>query len=296
MSDLVIQLDNCFGIKHLEHTFSYDNDKNVHLIYAPNGCMKTSFAKTMRYVSKQSKNTPCDMLHEKDAAYKGLVSVTIDGRSITSEHLFVADGEEDVDASKSFANFLASSVLKSRYEAIYNSLIIQKDAVIRQLNNVSRSSDCEKEILATFKQNDNDTIFSVLERLAEEITVPKPSFDFRYNDIFDKSEKVKGFVEKNRDKLKTYFDQFQLLIGNSKIFRSHDGHTFGTFQASQLEKSVSDGDFFGVEHKIVLYGCAEPVSSAEDLSEILTKEKTTILSDEKLRGIFDSITSFTSVR
>ena len=57
---------NCYGIKELNQEFKFTPGKQIHLIYAPNGSMKTSFAKTMRYLSGQSKEKPCDKLHDKD--------------------------------------------------------------------------------------------------------------------------------------------------------------------------------------------------------------------------------------
>lgn len=60
----IIKIDwkNCFGIKQLEHEFKFEKGKPIHLIYAPNGSMKTSFAKTMKFLSGQSKEKPCDKL------------------------------------------------------------------------------------------------------------------------------------------------------------------------------------------------------------------------------------------
>lgn len=40
---------NCYGIKELNQEFKFTPGKQIHLIYAPNGSMKTSSAKTMRY-------------------------------------------------------------------------------------------------------------------------------------------------------------------------------------------------------------------------------------------------------
>lgn len=77
---LHIEMTNCFGIKQLMQDFNYSG-KFTHLIYAPNGTMKTSFAKTMRFVSKQSKTRPCDLLYPGDAAHGGTYSITMDGVS-----------------------------------------------------------------------------------------------------------------------------------------------------------------------------------------------------------------------
>lgn len=287
---LHIEMTNCFGIKQLMQDFDY-NGKFTHLIYAPNGTMKTSFAKTMRFISKQSKTKPCDLLYPEDAAHDGTYSITIDGAPIDSKRLFVANGDEDIDSSKAFANFLASTDLKSRYDEIYSHLTEKKNALMSKLNTVSRSSDCESELLSTFRISSEDTIFTVLEKLATEVVDNMPSFDFKYNDVFDKKEKVKVFVSNNRDKLQTYFNQFNQLINTSAIFRTHNGHTFGTYQATQLEKSLSDGGFFGVEHQIFLHGQAAPITSSDQFSTVIKNERERILNDRDLRNIFEEITA-----
>ena len=50
--DISVNLKNCYGINKLDYTFNF-NRKNGCLIYASNGTMKTSFAKTFL---KKSKN------------------------------------------------------------------------------------------------------------------------------------------------------------------------------------------------------------------------------------------------
>lgn len=51
MNTLKIDLENCFGIGKLCHTFDFSRN-SISLIYAPNGTMKTSFAKTFDVISK----------------------------------------------------------------------------------------------------------------------------------------------------------------------------------------------------------------------------------------------------
>ena len=50
MQKLKINLKNCYGIKKLEKEFDFSTN-NTFAIYAPNGVMKTSFAKTFRDLS-----------------------------------------------------------------------------------------------------------------------------------------------------------------------------------------------------------------------------------------------------
>ena len=41
-------LENCYGIKKLNASFDFSQEKKVHIIYASNGTMKTSFSKTIK--------------------------------------------------------------------------------------------------------------------------------------------------------------------------------------------------------------------------------------------------------
>lgn len=281
-----IDWENCYGIKELNQEFKFTPSKQIHLIYAPNGSMKTSFAKTMRYLSGQSKEKPCDKLHDKD---KSSFILKVDGLDVSKENIFVVNGDDDIDCSKSFVNFLASSELKNRYDSIYQQLSEKKELLISKLKSASLSSDCEKEIFGTFKQNDADTIFSILERLNSEVKSGLPKFEFKYNDVFDTKENVKKFIESNKDNLNIYIDNYNRLLGDSKLFRTVAGHTFGTYHVAQLQQYVSDGSFFGVNHKIVLQDDTE-LSSETELQELINSEQQRLLKDENLKKAFDKIT------
>lgn len=281
-----IDWKNCYGIKELNQEFQFSSGKQIHLIYAPNGSMKTSFAKTMQYLSGQSKEKPCDKLHDKD---KSSFILKADGLDIPKENIFVVNGDDDIDSSKSFINFLASSELKRRYDYIYQQLSEKKDFLISKLKSVSLSSDCEKEIFGTFKQNETDTIFSILERLNSEVKLGLPKFEFRYNDVFDTKENVKKFIEANKEYLNEYIKNYNRLLGGSKLFRSVGDHTFGTYHVAQLQQYVSDGSFFGVKHKIVLQDNTQ-LSSEKELQNLVDEEQKKLLQDEELKNSFDKIT------
>lgn len=286
ISKLKIDWKNCYGIKEFCHEFQFTPGKQIHLVYAPNGSMKTSFAKTMRYLSGQSKDKPCDKLHDKD---ESSFILKVDDLDVPKENIFVVNGDDDIDSSKSFVNFLASSELKDIYDSIYQQLSEKKDSLMSKLKSASSSSDCEKEILGAFKQNDNDTIFSILEYLNSMVKIGLPKFKFRYNDIFDVKENVKKFIESNKDNLNVYIENYNRLLENSKLFRTVAGHTFGTYHVTQLQQYVSDGSFFGVNHKIVLQDDTE-LSSEKELQDLVGNEQQRILNDKDLKKAFDKIT------
>lgn len=284
----IIKIDwkNCFGIKQLEHEFKFENGKPIHLIYAPNGSMKTSFAKTMKFLSGQSKEKPCDKLRPYE---ESKCDVFVDDKIISKDAIFVVNGDDDIDSSASFVNFLASSELKSKYDAIYKKLTKEKDALMTKLKSASASSDCEKELLEAFSSSNDTTIFNILESLSDKVKIGLPLYEFKYNDVFDPKEAVKHFLEANKDNLKEYIANYEKLLSESSLYRSTDGFSFGTYQASQLLQNVSDGNFFGVKHKMVLQNNVE-VTSHEQLNQIMIQEQEKVLNDVKLKKSFDKIT------
>ncbi len=281
--NLHINLENCYGIKKLNHTFDFSGG-SVQLVYAPNGSMKTSFAKTMKFLSGQSKDEPKDLLNPEASSAKEITFN--DNHPVTGGNIFVVNGDEEIDSSKSFTSFLASTELKQRYDSIYQLLKTNKDNLISKLKSISQSTDCEGEIFETFKNGDNDTIFSILERVSSSINNNK-LFNFKYNAIFDKKGAVKKFIESNRDGLQTYIDKYNELLSQSVLYRSINGHSFGTYQVDQLSLNISD--FFGVEHKIVLQNGCE-ITSLEEFRRIMQEEQDKILENEDLKKTFDKIT------
>lgn len=277
---------NCFGIKSLNHEFKFSSGRQVHLIYAPNGTMKTSFAKTMKFLSEQSKEKPCDQLCKENAVKYDLVA---DNNTVLKNNIFVVNGDDDLDSSGSFVNFLASTELKTKYDDIYKKLTKEKESLITKLKSSSQSADCEKEIVETFAQSDDDTIFSILERVNTEVNIGLPIFEFRYNDVFDTKGTVKVFLENHKANLIEYIENYEKLLTESTLYRSAGAHTFGTYKVAQLTQYVSDGIFFGVQHKIVLQDGTE-VTTHGQLQKMISDEQDRILNDEKLRKSFEKIT------
>jgi len=44
MKSIVFELENCYGIPKFYEKLDFTEEQRAHLIYAPNGTMKTSFA------------------------------------------------------------------------------------------------------------------------------------------------------------------------------------------------------------------------------------------------------------
>jgi hypothetical protein len=284
MKKLDINLENCYGIGKLNHSFDFSKS-NSYLIYAPNGTMKSSFAKTFSDLSKNDKKIiPCDRIYQ---TRKTIYEVKIDGTTIVPETILVIDAEDSTfDASAKISNFIASKELKKRYDEIYQELDKNKSDFIKKLKSVSQSSDCENEFIETYHTSQQ----SFFESLATIITLLDSKvikFDFKYNDVFDKKGNVKKFLEKNQSTLKEYIENYQSLISKSKFFKKSD-NSFGTYQANEIIKSTEDNSFFDAGHRFVLEGDMA-IDSSEELKTLVDKEITSIVNDQKLKEAFDKV-------
>ncbi len=287
MKKLYIDFENCFGIGKLNHEFDFEKSKSF-LIYAPNGTMKTSFARTLDLISKKDeKNLPCDRIYNTRLTK---CEVLADGNEINPNSILVINAEDNgFDASSKISTFLASKDLKEKYDAIYIELNSGKSEFIKKLKAISQSTDCETEFVNAFSEESLVTFFEVLlaqvKNLKDKFNKPQ----FRYNDVFDKKGNVKKFLDKNQAILDQYVSNYKNIISKSKFFReSSNNNTFGTYQANEILKSIEDNSYFDAGHKFVLEDGTE-IENSEQLKKLVQDEIHSILNDEKLKQSFERV-------
>ncbi|SDL52054.1 hypothetical protein SAMN04488034_105157 [Salinimicrobium catena] len=286
MKQLKIDLENCFGIGKLNHQFDFEKS-NTHLVYAPNGTMKTSFAKTFELVSKDDpRNKPCDRIYKSRVSKYEILN---EDSEINPDDILVINAEDDsFDASSKISSFLASKELKDEYDNIYQELNELKVEFIKKLKAISQSTDCETEFINTFSEDENSDFFEVLSNQVNQLKTEFEKYDFRYNDIFDKKGNVKKFLDKNQAILDQYVSDYKNIISNSKFFKESANNSFGTYQANTIIKSIEDNSFFEAGHKFVLEDGTE-IENAENLKTIVEEEIQNILNDEKLKKSFEKV-------
>lgn len=278
---LKINLENCFGIGELKHDFKFSTDKNVQLIYAPNGTMKTSLSNVFELLSADKKDEIKDRVFIEKVP---VVDIQINNEPIDKNSILVINANNK-DTVKSITKFIASNDLKRRYDEIYDELSEEKNRFITILRKQSRSTDCESEMKSAFE--DGETIFEYLERIDVLLGSEYQSYDFKYNDVFDKTNKVRVFISDNESLLDDYFQRYNELLTKSNFFRKSD-NSFGTLQANSLLESVSDNSFFEAGHTISL-STDEIISSKDDFTALIKNEMDQILKDEKLLKTFAKI-------
>lgn len=90
MDKIFFDLQNCFGIQKMQQEFDFHGD-NVIAIYARNGLMKTSFAKTLQKIQENKADEICDAIFGDTAN----AIIKIDGRKVDSNDVFVIKSFEN---------------------------------------------------------------------------------------------------------------------------------------------------------------------------------------------------------
>ncbi len=280
MNKLSVVLENCYGIGKLSTDFDFSRTKTC-AIYAPNGLMKTSFAKTFKDLSI-NKDTS-DLVFPERKTKRQIIDES--GNEIKPEEVFVVERYNQDYGSDRLSTLLVTKELKDDYDDAYREIEAEKNIFIKKLKSISQSSDCEHEVIQSF--NKDASLFEILEQVFPLLNSKQIQYTFRYNDVFDKKGNVKKFIDKNKDLLKSYFTNYESIISKSAFFKK-SSNTFGTYQAREILRSVSDNSFFEAGHLLELSNETK-IKSSNELKNILEDEINKILSDKDLKNIFDKI-------
>ncbi len=272
----IINIENCYGIGKIQKTSLDFSKSNSYLLYAQNGVFKTSFAKSLTDLINNE--MPKDNFYPNRESE---IKIEFNGKKISKENVAVFHSyDEKFSSEDSVTTFMAKSELKQRYDDILSELEKEKKALLKSLKS---GFNYEKEI-ETIK---NKNFYEILDNHLTEIENSEEHYSFKYHDIFDKSEKVKDFVNKNRDLIEQYFNKYKELLSLSKVFKHTEVGDFGTNHANDLKKALENDRFFKANHSLMI--AEEEIKNYNKLSEIFEEEKNKILNNENLKNSFVNI-------
>ncbi|QJW28694.1 hypothetical protein [Helicobacter pylori] len=275
----IINIENCYGIGKIKDTFLNFSQANSCLLYAQNGVFKTSFAKSLTDLINNK--MPKDNFYPNR---ESKIEIEFNGNKISKENVAVFHSyDEKFSSEDSVTTFMAESDLKQRYDNIFSELEKEKKVLLK---NLKSGFDYEKEI----KTIKNKSFYEILDNHLTDIENSEEHYSFKYHDIFDKSEKVKDFVNENRDLIEQYFNKYKELLSLSKVFKHTEVGDFGTNHANDLKKALENNRFFKADHSLMIAG--EEIKNYNRLSEIFEEEKNKILNNEDLKNSFANIEKF----
>lgn len=285
MQKVTVDLQNCYGIKKLKAEFDF-SDHRVYAIYAPNGSMKTSLAKTFKDV--------VDATASKDMIFPARVSsrkiTDENGVELPKESVFVIRPYDEVFGhTEKTSTLLVDSKLRKEYEELHIEIDKSKEIFVKALKEQSGSrKNLEKEISSTFTTRDDD-FYRALIRIKDEVLAQKdaPFSDIKYDTIFD--EKVLSFLGTKDVKtaIESYIKKYNELLAASTYFRKG---IFNYYNAATIAKSLADNGFFNAKHTVNLNADEKlEITSQKQLEELIAKEKEGITKDKDLRKKFAGI-------
>lgn len=281
---LSVKLKNCYGISSLEKEIDF-SENNICSIYASNGTMKTSFAKTFIDLSKGEKS--------KDEIYtdrETIREIKKNGSDLEKDGVFVIKPYDQEYKSDNISTLLVNQELKKQFDKEYQETQKQKEEFLKSIQKLSglKPQEIELEICDIFFQGEKNKFFEALERIEKEILNDEEAVyqDIKYNELFN--DKTKPAIESSDflSNIDNYVKKYNELLEKSNFFKKG---VFNHTQASDVATQLDKNGFFKAEHSVVLNGKNEHIKTKSDLEKIITEEKNSILQDKKLKDEFEKL-------
>ena len=288
MEKLNVVLKNCHGIRELDASFTFGERRNAVAIYAPNGTMKTSFARTLADLSNG--HTTADHMfpaRQTDRSVTDENGAELD----PSDVVVVLSYDEQLGPTESTSTLLVNQVLRKEYEALRVDLVKARENLVDALRAQSGTKqDVAETISRVFTQQD-DNFFNALVRISYEVEQLEdaPFADLPYDLLFN--DKVELILRSTslQSALAQYVTRLNELLDESTFF-SRDKFSF--YHAANVTKSLGDNRFFDANHSLLLRGeggDSRAVTSQADLDSLIAEEKERIAEDPALRKELDAV-------
>lgn len=297
MDELKMNLENCYGIQKLNQSIDYSNN-NVAVIYAPNGTMKSSLAKTFEAIRDRRP------VEEKVFGYVSSYSIVDENdTNIPSESIMVIN-PFDENAYENQGLLMANDALRKQYLLIHKSIEEKKDNLYLEIKNKlkysSRSSfNTQGMMLADWGYSSKEeykcmeNIFNLLHDPRMNCLLKEEELD--YNALFN--DKVYSMVTtgKTAELLEEYEKKYTELVDKSLFMQKGviDHNNYGN-----ISNTLNSNGFFEAKNEITLNAkdgsAAVIVKSQKELDELIAKEKEQVLNTKELKELFEKINKLIS--
>ena len=286
MKTLNVAFKNCHGIRELDAPFSFEKGNAV-AIYAPNGTMKTSFART--FADFAAGNETADHMFPSRETQRSVTDQSGDDLD-PSDVVVVLSYDEELGPTESTSTLLVNPELRKEYEGLHVDLIDARDELVSALKTQSGTKqDVAAAMSRVFTQQD-DKFFEALVRISYEVEQLEDSpfadlpYDLLFNDKVDAILRTPGV----QSELAQYVIRLNELLDESTFFNRS---SFTFYNATNVTKSLGDNGFFSAKHSLLLHGEDAPrtVTSEADLKSLIAEEKKRITDDDALRNKLDAV-------
>lgn len=144
MEELKLDLCNCYGIQKMNTSIDYSNN-NVAIIYAPNGTMKSSLAKTFEAVRDNK------AVEERVFRFRSSCSIVDEFNTDVAPESIIVINPFDENAYENQGMLMANDELRKKYMLIHKAIEEKKQNLYNQIKEKfkysSRSSFDAKSVM-----------------------------------------------------------------------------------------------------------------------------------------------------
>lgn len=292
MEELRLQLENCYGIQKLDENIDYSNN-NVAIIYAPNGTMKSSLAKTFEALRD---GRPVE---EKVFGYASSCNITDEQNVPISGEKIIVINPFDENAFEGQGLLMANDTLRRKYLSIHKSIEEKKEHLYTQIKEKigysTRSSfDVKNTMLKDWSLSSKEEYNCLLE-IKGLLHNPTMSCSLNeneldYNSLFN--DKVYTMIKtgKTSELIEEYEAKYRELVDKSLYMQQGiiDHNNYGN-----ISSSLNSNGFFAANNEVVLKakdGSASiTVKEQKELDDLIKKEKEQVLNTKEIKDLFEKI-------
>ncbi len=294
MDVLGIKLENCYGIQQLDASLNFLGSPKLKgspeippgsafSIYAPNGFMKTSLART--FLDFQEGRDSQDLVFPARPTSR---SITSDPATpITPESVFVIKPYVERYAGAGTSTLLVNPKLRSEYEESVRNIESTQEDLLKALKEVSGwpgKTSPASEIKEVFQFKSSYEFFA---ELADVLDGDTRFSDLIYSEIFNDRTIAAFRAGTLHEQLQEYMSKYQELVDKSPLLSRKFNHA----GAADVSKSLQSNGFFDANHTLNISNGGErlEISSAKDLEALVVAEKQRILGDKELSAKFEAV-------
>ncbi len=287
---LKLALENCYGINHLNKEFDFtksSSNDGVNSLYAPNGTLKTSLAKT--FIDVVNEEETKDLIFPDRETKR---DITINNVAVTPEQIMVIESYNESYSSKQLSTLLVNDTLKQQYDTTLKEVDEKRTALVKAIAKPAGKKgvaiNAFPKLICEIFGKPEKAFLELLAELHQE-TIPDYSsyIAYKFGDLFN--DKVLAVIAKGdfAKELSDYVDTYDKLIEQSTVLTKSFNHQ----KAGTVSKSLGDADFFKAKHSVNISVDGEPklAKDIDELNAILQAEQEKVLNSDGLKQQFAKI-------
>lgn len=292
MKELKLHLENCYGIKKLNEDIDYSNN-NVAIIYAPNGTMKSSLAKTFEALRDGKP------VEERVFRYISSCNITDDQNVPISGEKVIVINPFDENAFEGQGLLMANDALRRKYLNIHKSIEEKKEYLYTQIKEKmgysTRSSfDVKNTMLKDWSLSSNkeyDCLLEIKGLLHNPVmSCSLNENELDYNSLFN--DKIYTMIKtgETSELIEKYEAKYRELVDKSLYMQQGiiDHNNYGN-----ISSTLNSNGFFAANNEVILKakdGSASIiVKEQKELDDLIKREKEQVLNTKEIKDLFEKI-------